>query len=152
LTAADHIIQVYLSANTQDSSLVSHQPPSYTALFLAALLTLVSGLTLSTWNDIRKQRSKNNDQMVAMNQSLALLLEKQGETTRDLSEHTAEIRALNSKGSAYETSLALLKQAIEMHIQTSEEDRKGLHQKIDLVRDGVRDYRHPIDRRSNERD
>lgn len=114
---------------------------SYLLTGLVTLLVLLVMYLLQGERDRRKReievKGKNDEQMVAVNQSLALLLSKQADTTTDLTNQAAQMKALETKQSAYDVSLALLKQEIAMHIHSSEEDRRRLHDNINAVRDGV---------------
>lgn len=128
------------------SEIVSKSPPSYTAIYIGALLTLATGLLLKIYSDTKAKKTKDDEQMTAMNQSLVLLLSKQPDTTADLQEQKVAIKALETKQSAYDVSLALLKQEIAMHVVVSDAERKSLRSDINAVRDGL------IERRTSPRD
>lgn len=142
-----------LLAITTDSPLAPQGQPSIVSYVLTGLVTLLVLLVLYMLQGERERRvreaqikQKNDEQMAAVNQSLTLLLSKQGDTTADLTAQAAQVKALETKQSAYDVSLALLKQEIEMHIRTSEEDRRRLHDNITAVRDGLATNRRSVER------
>jgi len=148
-----NLSQLAIVLSDSNGGLVTTTPPSYIGVYIAGLLTFVSGVALFLAQGERERRrresdikTKNDEQMAAVNQSLTLLLSKQADTTADLTVQAAQMKALETKQSAYDVSLALLKQEIEQHIRTSEEDRRRLHDNITAVRDGL-----ISDRRASER-
>lgn len=147
------VIGPLLADTNSDSPLAPKGSPSVVSYVLTGLVTLLVLLVMYLLQGERERRvreadikQKNDEQMAAVNQSLTLLLSKQGDTTADLTSQAAQMKALETKQSAYDVSLALLKQEIEMHIRTSEEDRRRLHDNITAVRDGL-----ISDRRASER-
>lgn len=150
-----------IAADSSSGGVVSNAPPSFVGIYIAAVLTLASGVLLFLLQGERDRRKnenrvkENNDtQMAAINQSLALLLSHQSVTDTELVEHAGQLRALETKSSGYDISLALLRQAIETHIATSEEDRRNIHDKVESMREGLRNSIYggqQSDRRANPR-
>lgn len=142
-----------LAAADSNSPLSPTGQPSLLSYLLTGLVTLLVLLVMYLLQGERERRrreadikQKNDEQMSAVNQSLTLLLSKQGDTTADLTNQAAQMRALETKQSAYDVSLALLKQEIEMHISSSEDDRRRLHDNINSVRDGLAANRRSVER------
>lgn len=146
-------LQPLLAITNSDSPLAPKGSPSIISYVLTGLVTLLVLLVIYLLQGERERRvreaqikQKSDEQMAAVNQSLTLLLSKQADTTTDLTQQAAQMKALETKQSAYDISLALLKQEIHLHIQSSEEDRRHLHDNINAMRDGM-----TLTRRSSER-
>lgn len=132
--------------NSSNSPLAPTGQPSVLSYILTGMVTLLVLFTMYQLQGERERRQKNDEQMAAVNQSLTLLLSKQADTTSDLTLQSAQMKALETKQSAYDVSLALLKQEIELHIRSSEEDRRRLHDNISSMREGLTNNRRSAER------